>query len=231
MERKSVSIVIPTINEEMGIGNSIKAIDISGLLKIGYKPEILVIDGGSTDRTKEIAESLGAKVVYEPKKGYGRAYKTGFDIADGEMLISSDGDHTYPNEEIAEFVKIMERHNLDFLTTNRFAKMDKRAMSSVNKFGNWVLSFFSKLLFGVPFEDSQSGMWLIKKSSWEKIKGSIRSDGMAFSEEIKIAAFNSGLRCDETGISYKERAGEAKLNRIRDGIKNLIFLFEKRIKY
>lgn len=218
--------MIPTLNEEKGIENSIKAVPM-GELQGSFNVEVIVVDGYSNDHTVEIAKSVGAKVIMEKRKGYGRAYKTGFDAAKGDLLIALDGDATYPASRIPEFLQLMA--NLDFLTTNRFAKIKKEAMSFRNRLGNGVLSFTARFLYGFPFHDSQSGMWVIRKSAWEKVRDKIKSDGMAFSQEIKIEFWRNGFRCLEAPIEYNERKGKAKLNPWKDGAKNFLHLFQKKI--
>lgn len=222
-----ISIIIPAINEEDGIGKTIEAIPFKKLKDC--EVEVLVIDGDSKDRTAEVAEKAGAKVIIEPRKGYGRAYKTGFDNAKGDIFITADADHTYPVEDIPELLEYMKGNGLDFLTTDRFRKMEAGAMSGRNMLGNNMLSITARTLFGVPFNDSQSGMWLMKKEVWGRIKEKVKSDGMPFSQEIKIEAFRAGFRCGEVGIAYRKRHGEVKLNPWRDGIGNMVQLFRKRI--
>jgi len=224
-----ISVIIPAINEEDGIGKTISAIPFGELKKNGHETEVLVIDGNSTDRTVEVSENAGARVIVEPRKGYGRAYKTGFDKAVGEIFITADADHTYPVEDIPELLEYMYENKVDFLTTDRFKMMSEGAMSGRNKLGNNVLSITSRTLFGAPFNDSQSGMWLLKRGVWERIRDKVKSDGMPFSQEIKIEACRSGFKCDEVGIRYRKRHGEVKLNPWRDGIGNLAHLFKKRI--
>lgn len=223
-----LSVVIPTLNEAQGIGKTIEAVPKDRLKELGYELEILVVDGGSTDGTKGIAERAGATVITELRRGYGRAYKTGFGAANGDVLVTLDADGTYPAEAIPSLVEQLD--DLDFITTNRFAKMEPGAMSLRNKLGNNVLSIVSRLFFGIPFSDSQSGMWVLRRRVWDGIKGRVKSDGMAFSQEIKIEAFRSGFRCLEAGIVYRKREGEVKLNAFRDGVGNLAHLFRKRIQ-
>lgn len=222
-----VSFVIPTLNEEEAIGPTLDALPLETLEKAGWETEVLIVDGASTDRTREIAEEKGARVIVEERKGYGRAYKTGFDQAKGDVLITGDADGTYPFEMSHELVAMLDEEHLDFITTDRFAELEPGAMSLKHRFGNWVLSATCRVLYGAPFKDSQSGMWIFRRHVLDKI--TLTSDGMPLSEEIKIEAFSHpGVRAREIGIPYRERIGEVKLDTWGDGRKNLMFLFEKR---
>jgi len=217
-----VSVIIPTMNEGQSIGAVIDEVNAA----LGSLPhEILVVDTNSKDRTRDIAASKGALVVDEPRRGYGRAYKTGFERATGDVIATLDADRTYPASDLPSLVNMLEAKNLDFITTNRFAKMEKGSMSAKHRFGNWILSTTTRILFRVSLKDSQSGMWVFRKS----ILGSLDlvSDSMAMSEEIKIEAFRK-FRCVEVPISYRTRIGEAKLSSWKDGSGNLKYLFKKR---
>ena len=101
-----VTVVIPTRNEEAAIVDTIRSIPDDGWCD---KLDFLIIDGNSTDRTRELAEGEGASVYVEPRKGYGRAYKTGFAMAPGEIIVTMDADCTKPGEEVPELVK--KQHN------------------------------------------------------------------------------------------------------------------------
>ena len=222
-----VSIIIPTMNEEASIGEVIDTIH-EAMKDFKGNFEIVVVDTESKDKTVEIAISKGARVIDEPRRGYGRAYKTGFENAEGEILATLDADCTYPAEDIPGLVKILEDENLDFITTDRLSKMEKGVMSAKHRLGNWILKVTTNLLFGMRIKDSQSGMWVFKKSIIEKIQ--LTSDGMPLSEEIKIEAWRKGLKAKEVPIVYRMRKGEAKLQSWQDGFKNLKFLFKKRFR-
>lgn len=222
-----VSIIIPTMNEEASIGEVIDTIH-EAMKDFKGNFEIVVVDTESKDKTVEIAISKGARVIDEPRRGYGRAYKTGFENAEGEILATLDADCTYPAEDIPDLVKILEDENLDFITTDRLSKMEKGVMSAKHRLGNWILKVTTNLLFGMRIKDSQSGMWVFKKSIIEKIQ--LISDGMPLSEEIKIEAWRKGLKAKEVPIVYRMRKGEAKLQSWQDGFKNLKFLFKKRFR-
>jgi hypothetical protein len=222
LEKGKVSVIIPTMNEERSIGLVIDEVNSA----LGQRPhEILVIDTNSKDRTREIAVERGAILVEEPRRGYGRAYKTGFEKASGEFLATLDADMTYPASEIPSLLDMLESRDLDFITTNRFAGLQKGAMGAKHRFGNWVLSATTRLLFRVKVKDSQSGMWVFRKSILKDL--ALESDWMALSEEIKIEAFKKS-RATEVPITYRLRLGDVKLNSWNDGFGNLKYLFRKR---
>jgi len=190
-----VSVIIPTINEEEGIVSTLSELP-SGILKeMGFSCEVIVVDGGSSDKTRERAERLGAKVVFEPRRGYGRAYKTGFSACNGDILVTLDGDHTYPASVIPMLVRTMIKKDLDFITTNRLELIEREAMGPLHKLGNRILSVMVRLLFSVNLRDSQSGMWVVSRDVLDRILPD--SDQMAFSEEIKIRDLFSDFFCSQ----------------------------------
>ena len=214
-----LSVVIPCYNEEDGvrevIGRMPKAVD-----------EIVVVDNNCTDRTAEVATSLGARVVAERTPGYGAAYKAGLRAATGDVIITLDGDGTYPPEEIPRLVDQFAERGWDFLSASRFPLTDQAAMHLSNRVGNWVLTAAAALLFFKPIRDSQSGMWVFRRAALDRLR--LTSDGMAFSEEIKLEALLRGLKFGEGHIPYGARIGEVKLQKWRDGWDNLAFLVRKR---
>lgn len=223
---KTLTVVIPALNEEKGIGPVVKEIPVRKLRQIGYKTEILVIDNDSTDNTSGIAKDHGATVMVMPIRGYGNAYKAGFANARGDVIATGDADSTYPFSILPEILLHMERENLDFINTDRLTTLNKEVMSSSHRLGNWVLSFLTKALFGCPFKDSQSGMWVFKRAIWKQLK--VTSSGMPFSQELKIEAYIKGFKCAEVPIEYRTRAGKEKLNTLKDGWGNITHLFKKR---
>ena len=220
-----LSVVIPTLNEEECIGQVMDELSASLDGRVEY--EVVVVDGMSRDRTREIARSKGAVIVEEPRRGYGRAYKTGFAHAKGEIIATMDGDCTYPAESIIPLMDMLDDEDLEFITTDRFGHMEEGAMSDLHKIGNLALSFTTRLLFGRIIRDSQSGMWVFRRQALSKIRA--EDDGMPFSEEIKIEALRK-LRAKEVMIRYRRRVGEVKLSSWKDGWKNFRFLWRKRFR-
>src|ERR1700730_170477 len=215
-----ITVIIPCLNEEHGIEKILRSMP-------DFVDETIVVDNNSTDRTAEVAGSLGAKVIREEVRGYGRSYKRGFANATGDLIITLDGDHSYPVDALSYLIEAFLHLDVDFLNASRFPVRDRNAMSFKHKIGNLILSIAMSLLFFRWVRDSQSGMWVLRRSILKDMK--LESDGMAFSEEIKIEALlNSQIRFGEISIQYSSRLGETKLDAWRVGFQDLAFLLKKR---
>ncbi len=221
-----VSIVIPALDEEDGISLTLDRLPIDELRQSGYDVEVVVVDGNSRDRTREVAHRNGARVVLETRSGYGRACKTGFQAATGEVIVTADADGTYPEQRIPGLVDLVVKGGYDFVTTSRMGHVDDGAMSGTVRFGNRILSRTASLLFPIRVVDSQSGMWAFKRSFVDALGA--KSNGMPFSEELKIRASLRG-RVVEVPIVYRRRVGHGKLHVFRDGLSNLLYLFYLRM--
>jgi glycosyltransferase involved in cell wall biosynthesis len=215
-----ISLVMPCYNEERGLREVFR--DLPACVD-----EVIVADNNSTDSTTAVARELGAVVVHEPKQGYGAAYKAGLRRATGDIIVTMDGDGTYPRNFIPVLLDVMIDEGFDFITCDRTGHKDKPS-NWLRVFGNDVLNFFIWLLFWFRVRDSQSGMWVFRRSVLEHLN--LTSDAMAFSEEIKLEAMTKKriIRAKELPIYYKERHGVSKLRIWRDGFYNLFFLFRKR---
>ena len=223
---KKVSIIIPALNEEKSIAITIDKIPKGLIKKMGYDLEIIVVDGGSKDKTREIAVKKGAKVIVELRKGYGRAYITGFKYAKGDIIITGDADGTYPFEITPLLIFLIEKYGFDFVSTNRFALYEPGAWMPINFVGNKLISFLQFLLFRIRFKDSQSGMWCFRSHLLKCMN--LMSQGMEFSSEIKIEAARCTKKIAEVPIKYsRRRYGSPKLNWFRDGKRILKFLLMK----
>jgi glycosyltransferase involved in cell wall biosynthesis len=228
MKMKTLTVVIPALNEEKGIGPVIKEIPIKELRDMGYRTEVLVVDNGSEDETPHIARSNGAKVIYQPVRGYGNAYKAGFANAKGDVIATGDADMTYPFEILPDAIKMIDK-GYEFINTDRMTTLNSEAMEGSHVWGNKLLTIATRVLFRWPFKDSQSGMWIFKRSILDEVY--VKASGMPFSQELKIEAHARGFKCAEIPIDYRARAGEVKLNTISDGIGNIMHLFFKRLSY
>ena len=217
---QSITVIIPCLNEEEGIRRVLENMP-------EFVDEVIVVDNNSTDRTHDVASSMGAKVIRETVRGYGRSYKRGFANATGDLIVTLDGDHSYPVDALSYLIEAFRHLEVDFLNASRFPVRDRHAMSFKHKIGNLILSLAMSALYLRWVRDSQSGMWVFRRSILSDMK--LVSDGMAFSEEIKIEALKSSkVRFGEISILYTSRLGEIKLNPWRDGFQNLWFLVKKR---
>jgi glycosyltransferase involved in cell wall biosynthesis len=225
--------MLPTLNEEQGVGQTIDSINRNYFTKNNWDLEIIIIDGDSRDKTRDIAKSKGAQIIIEKRKGYGRAYKTGMPQATGDIVVTGDADATYPFDKIHEYIQKLIDEHLDFITTDRFAELRHGSMSVKHAFGNFVLATALRILFLINLRDSQSGMWIFKKEALDRIQPLEEfNDGMPFSEEIKIEMFTSKkVKTKEIPSTLYMRTGEKKLQSFTDGWKNLKFLFKKRLQF
>lgn len=215
---------MPSLNEEDSISQTIREIPVNKLRRQGWDCELLVVDGGSRDKTVQIAEEQGARVM-RSKRGYGRQYLAGFGKARGEIIVTADSDNSYPMNEIPRLVKMLDEKRLDFISTNRFSGIEDGSMRYLNWIGNKALTLAVNFLFDLRLNDSQSGMWVFRKKLLEKLN--LKSSGMPLSQEIKIEAFLKS-KAREIDSTYRKRKGEAKLRIFQDGWENLIFLLKER---
>ncbi len=216
-----ISIVIPTMNEERTIGQVIDS------LKYLDPLEIIVVDTDSKDKTRDIATERGAIVIEEPRRGYGVAYKTGIGRAKGSIIACLDGDGTYPAEIIRPLIDILEINKVDFISCDRMTLRSQNSYTNLHLIGNKILNITISTLYGYRLFDSQSGMWVFRRSVYEKMSN--LSDGMSFSQDIKIEAFRHGTLI-EVPIRYGVRITKPKLNTWRDGFSNLFELFVKYVR-
>src|SRR5207237_646088 len=210
---QKITVISPCLNEEQGIEQVLRRMP-------EFVDEVIVVDNGSTDKTSDVAHGYGARVIREDVRGYGRSYKTGFSSAKGDIIITLDGDHSYPPDAISYLLEAFLHLDVDFLNASRFPVRDRNAMSFKHRFGNLILSVAMSILYFRWVRDSQSGMWVFKRSILEKMR--LISDGMAFSEEIKIEALkNSRVRFGEISMLYTSRLGVVRLNAWRDQFQNV----------
>lgn len=213
----SISVVIPCHNEEAGLEWTYRKIP-------DFVDEVIVVDNLSTDKTPEIAEKLGAKVVSEKNKGYGFAIKRGLEEAKGDIVITIDGDGTYPVEDARGAIDYLLESGLDFVSCSRFPLRDRASMHWQSYLGNKIISFLMSLLFFKRFRDGCSGMWVFRRKIYPPLLP--LSSTWNISEEIKIEAFlRPEVRFGEYHVDYRPRLGKSKLWPIRVGIENILYLF------
>lgn len=217
-----ITIVLPCLNEEDAIGSCIESIQ-EVIDRQHLDAEILVVDNASTDRTAEIAREHGARVVYQPVRGYGNAYLKGFAQARGRYIVMADADNTYDFNEIEAFVEPL-RQGYDLVIGNRFSgRMAKGAMTWSHRYiGNPILSGLLNLFFHTGVRDAHCGMRALKIEAYQGMR--LQAGGMEFASEMVINAAKAGLAITELPIAYHPRVGKTKLRTMRDGWRHLRFL-------
>jgi len=221
-----VSVIIPTMNEEASIGAVLD--EVLAAFR-GRDIEIVIVDTDSRDRTRDIATGKGARVVVEPRRGYGRAYKTGFAASRGTYLATLDADSTYPANRFPDFLLPLAEDRADFVSGDRISGLAADAMSGMHRVGNEILNLAFRRLYDASIRDSQSGMWAFRRSILPRLR--LVHDGMAFSEELKLEVLRAGFRFLEIPIDYRPRVGTKKIRSTRDATENLIWLARKRVDW
>ncbi len=216
-----VSVVIPCLNEEENIEECVHAAR-TAMDEAGIHGEVVVADNASDDRSAELAIAAGARVVREPRRGYGSAYMAGFNAARGKYIVMGDADLTYDFNEIPNFVRELE-DGADLVMGDRMDNIQPGAMPWLHRYvGNPLLSGFLNLLYKTGVSDAHCGMRAVRRSTLPALD--LRTPGMEFASEMVIRAAKAGLDIREFPIEYHPRGGESKLSTFRDGWRHLRFL-------
>ncbi len=246
-----VSIIIPCLNEEKAVGQCVMR-GIKELKNLRIKTEIIVVDNGSTDKSREVAKKAGAIVVFEPRKGYGRALLAGFEKAKGEYIIFADGDGSYDFSEASKLIdkllkvsttgpagahfarsyfdkqktrtKLAPSPVADLVIGSRLkGNIQKGAMPFLHRYvGTPILNFLFKFFFHQNISDVNSGFRGISKKAFDQLR--LKASGMEFASEMIYKAGKLGLKIAEVPITYKKRIGTSKLSPFRDAWRHLKFM-------
>lgn len=218
----TLSLVMPTLNEEEGIGECIERAK-TAMRQLGVDGEIIVSDS-STDRTPEIAREKGAIVVEPPEQGYGFAYKYAFEQTRGEYIAMGDADTTYDFEELPKLYDLVANGNADMAMGSRLdGEIKPGAMPKLHQYiGNPLLTKFLNVFYGAGVNDAHSGMRVFSRDAYEQMD--LKSNGMEFASEMIMDAGAKGLTIEELPITYHERTGEATLESFRDGWRHVRFM-------
>ena len=215
---------MPCLNEGETLGLCISKA-IRSFRELGIEGQVVVADNGSTDRSVEIAEQLGAKVVHQPVKGYGAALMAGIEAADGEIIVIGDADDSYDWSDIGPFIlRIQEGH--DLVMGNRFkGGIEQGAMPPLHRYlGNPVLSLIARVVCRAPVGDFHCGMRAFTKAAYRQM--GLITLGMEFASEMVINAARNGLRMTEIPIRLfpDKRSRPPHLRSFRDGWRHLRFI-------
>lgn len=216
-----ISIIMPSMNEEKTIEICIqKALTV--FKDYGLDGEIIVVDN-STDRTAELASSMGA-IVINSVKGYGNAYIAGLSRAKGDYIAIADADNTYDLLELPKFFNPLMAGEADFIIGSRLkGNMEKGAMPLLHRYiGNPLLTKILNFCFKTNISDAHCGMRAFTRDALNKIN--LKTHGMEMASEMIIEAASKGLNIKEVPITYHVREATSKLNSFQDGWRHLRFM-------
>jgi hypothetical protein len=216
-----ISLVLPCLNEEKTVaacvGKARRWFESARL-----RGEVIVVDNGSADRSRERAREAGARVVDEPTRGYGAAHQRGFAEARGRIIVMADADDTYDLSDLGPLIEPLSR-GYDMVVGNRLKTLSPGSMTWSHRFiGTPLLTALLGLFSGSRLGDSQCGLRAFTREACERI--SPKSAGMELASEMILKGARRGLRMTEVPIPYHPRVAESKLSTFRDGWRHLRFL-------
>ena len=220
MTTNKLSVIVPAYNEEGGIAEILdRVLSIRpGLQAVGVEgPEVLVVDDGSRDRTREIVGTYKnvRLICHEKNRGYGGALKTGFRNASGNLLAFLDADGTYPPENFPELCQAALK-GADLVIGSRMAGA-KSEMPAVRRLGNLVFATLVTLIGAQRVSDSASGMRVFRREILDRLYP--LPDGLNFTPVMSTRAIHENLKMVEVPIPYSERVGRSKLSVVNDGMR------------
>jgi len=216
-----VSVVIPCLNEAENIEACVTAA-LEAIVRMGVHGEVVVADNDSEDDSARLAEAAGARVVVEPRRGYGSAYLAGFAASQGRYIVMADADLTYDFKEIPRFVAELEA-GAELVMGDRMDNIQPGAMPWLHQYiGNPILTGLLNLFFRTGINDAHCGMRALRRDVLPRLD--LRTTGMEFASEMVIRASKENLKIAEFPIEYHPRGGESKLSSFRDGWRHLRFL-------
>ena len=231
MQKETISILLPALDEAETIGQVITNIPRQQLVDRGYDVKIVVVDGHSKDMTCEIASAMGASLLKQQGRGKGNALKTAFENFDGNYLFMLDADNTYNPKEILNMLPSLENRTYDVIMGSRLkGNMSKGAMSRLNYVGNKAITGTANILFpnGHNVSDVCTGMW----GFTEEVVNALDIESPCFEVEAEMYAkcIKSGFKVGEVPISYGPRPTMNKLRSLQDGTKIWLRLLKERIR-
>ena len=203
-----ISVVIPAFNEEKSIPYVLN--DIPNFVNL-----IIVCDNSSTDKTSEIAKNLGAKVVFEEKKGYGNACLKAISYLRNlkdkpEIVVFIDGDYSDDPKQMKKIVDPIFYEGYDLVLGARTKSLrDKNSMTAHQIFGNWLACFLMRIFFNSRFKD----LGPFRAITWDKLMQlDMRDKSFGWTIEMQIKALIKNYKYKEIGVKYKKRIGKSKIS-------------------
>ncbi len=224
---ETLAIVIPTLNEGRSIAKVIDGVPVADLLQSGFETAVYVIDGKSTDNTREIAVEKGATIILEERKGKGVAIQTAFKSITADYAIMVDGDDTYPIDMATEMTRLLKQYDV-VIGSRLKGTIEPGAMTTLNVVGNVLLSLLAWGLFGVRVSDVCTGFWAYRSGAIRRLE--LAAPGFEIEADMFAECVRNGLQIGEIPITYRARKDRPKLASLRDGLKIGLFLCRRRLE-
>lgn len=218
-DRSDVCVLLPTLDEAETIGDV-----IDGFMEVGFE-HVLVVDGDSTDGTRQIAEDHGARVITQSGRGKGQAVREGVAAIESEVVLMADGDGTYRPEDADAMLEPIFDGRAEHVIGNRFADMKSGAMTRLNAVGNRLINRLFATIHGRDFVDILSGYRAFTRSSFERFQ--LDADGFGIETELAVECVRRGVPTEVVSITYSPRPGdsETNLHPIADGGRIILTLY------
>jgi glycosyltransferase involved in cell wall biosynthesis len=215
----NVAILLPAYNEEVAIASMV-------LLSSRYAQEVIVIDDGSTDRTKEVSELAGATVLsHKTNKGKGVALKTGFNYAkDYDIIVTIDADGQHNPSEIPLLIKPIEEGKADLVNGSRYINGHETSTPKYRRVGQTILDNATNIAAGVKITDSQSGFRAFSSKCFDYFN--FDPEGFGIESDMLIEAANNNLRIVEVEITVRYDVNTTTANPVVQGVSVLLRVLE-----
>jgi dolichol-phosphate mannosyltransferase len=213
----AVCVLVPTLDEGETVGDVVR-----DFRDAGYE-NVLVVDGGSTDDTRDVAREAGARVVEQSGTGKGQAVREAVrEHVESEYVLMLDGDGTYKADDAEAMVEPLRSGEADHVIGDRFADMRPGAMTLLNRIGNRLINGSFGVIHGESFGDILSGYRAFTRDSFEEMH--LTSDGFGIETEMAVECAKRGIGTTVVPITYYPRpaGSNTNLHPIRDG--GIIFL-------
>lgn len=226
---KQLMILLPVLNEEDGLESILGAIPYQPLRDLGWSPSAVVVDGNSSDNSRQIGENAGCEVLVQPTKGKGEAIRFGFEYAikkDFDAVVMFDADRTYDPNDMLDMLSLLKKGQI--IVGNRLTnQMHPHAMTAQNWIGNHLLTWSAVMLFGLEIHDVCSGYWVFDKAAIRQMN--LNSIDFEIEAEMYAECAVANIQLRNHPVQYQPRIGEPKLGSIRDGSSILKKLIIRRL--
>ena len=227
MKEQTVCIILPALNEELTVAKVIDEIPRQALIEQGYRVDVVVVDNNSSDCTGLIARKKGVQVIFEPRRGKGRAMRKALNAVKADYVFMLDADYTYPATYICDMLKLLQSGSPVVIGSRLNGQLEKGAMSWLNLFGNHLLTLMASILYRTRTTDLCTGYWGLRGEVISNLK--LSANGFQFEAELFSQLARKGYHIAELPIYYRRRTSPPKLKSLRDGIKIGWTLITKRL--